>query len=58
MIFLNFPSLEGLESFFYDKKMGDFDVVLKECEFRYNFRNKNMYLYLLKLIRKNQIKLS
>jgi len=35
-----------------------FYLHLKECEFRYNFRNKNMYLYLLKLIRKNQIKLS
>ena len=29
-----------------------------KCEFRYNFRNKNMYLYLLRIIKKNPLKLS
>ena len=32
-----------------------FYLHLKECEFRYNIRNKNMYLYLLKLIKKNKL---
>jgi transposase len=31
---------------------------LKECEFRYNNRDKNLYLYLCKLIRNNPLKLS
>ena len=31
---------------------------LKECEFRYNNRNKNLYVCMLKLIKKNPIKLS
>ena len=32
-----------------------FYLHLKECEFRYNFREKNMYLYLLDLIKNNPI---
>jgi len=38
-----------------------FYLHLKECEFRYNFRkesHKEMYKYLLKIIRKNPLKLS
>ena len=31
---------------------------LKECEFRYNMRGKNIYLYLLKLFRNSPLKLS
>lgn len=31
---------------------------LKECEFRYNNRNKNLYLYLCKLVKNNPLKLS
>jgi transposase len=32
-----------------------FYLHIKECEFRYNYRNKNMYLFLLKKIRKIQL---
>ena len=35
-----------------------FYLHLKECEFRYNFRNQNMYIYLLKIIKNNPLKLS
>ena len=35
-----------------------FYLHLKECEFRYNFRNKNLYLYTKKLIGKYPLKLS
>ena len=35
-----------------------FYLHLKECEFRYNFREKNMYLYLLDVIKNNPLKLS
>jgi len=35
-----------------------FYLHLKECEFRYNMRNKNMYLCLLKFIKNNPLKLS
>ena len=35
-----------------------FYLHLKECEFRYNMRNKNIYLTLLKNFRKQPIKLS
>jgi transposase len=35
-----------------------FYLHLKECEFRYNMRDKNMYLYLLKLVRISPLKLS
>jgi transposase len=35
-----------------------FYLHLKECEFRYNLRNENMYIYLLKLIRNSPLKLS
>lgn len=35
-----------------------FYLHLKECEFRYNLRNENMYIYLLKLIKKSPLKLS
>ncbi|MGC4130418.1 MAG: IS1595 family transposase, partial [Bergeyella sp.] len=31
---------------------------LKECEFRYNNRSKNLYIYLTKLIKNNPLKLS
>lgn len=27
----------------------------KECEFRYNYRNQNIYLFLLKNLRKNKL---
>ena len=35
-----------------------FYLHLKECEFRYNNRDKNMYLYLLKIIKNNPLNLS
>jgi len=35
-----------------------FYLHLKECEFRFNYRNENMYIYLLKLIRNKPLKLS
>jgi transposase len=35
-----------------------FFLHIKECEFRYNYRNKNIYLTLLKNFRNNPIKLS
>ncbi|MCL2417141.1 MAG: IS1595 family transposase, partial [Bacteroidales bacterium] len=28
---------------------------IKECEFRYNFRNQNLFVYLQKNIRKNPL---
>lgn len=31
------------------------DIHLKECEFRYNMRRKDMYVELLKLIKKGGI---
>ena len=36
----------------------NFFLHLKECEFRYNNRDKNLHLYLLNIIRKNPLKLS
>ena len=33
----------------------NFYLHIKECEFRYNFRNKNLYLFLLKYLRKNKL---
>lgn len=33
-----------------------FYLHIKECEFRYNYRNQNIYLILLKELRKNKIK--
>jgi len=35
-----------------------FHLHIKECEFRYNFKNKNIYLTLLKNFRNNPLKLS
>jgi transposase len=35
-----------------------FYLHIKECEFRYNYRNKNLYLTLLNNIKNNPIKLS
>ena len=35
-----------------------FYLHIKECEFRYNYRNKNIYLTLLKNFRKSPLKLS
>ncbi len=35
-----------------------FYLHLKECEFRFNNRDKNLYLYLLKIIKNNPLKLS
>ena len=35
-----------------------FYLHIKECEFRYNFRNQNIYLILLKNFRNNPLKLS
>jgi transposase len=35
-----------------------FYLHIKECEFRYNYRNKNIYLFLLKNLRKLPLKLS
>jgi len=32
-----------------------FYLHIKECEFRYNYRNKNIYLFLLKELRKNKL---
>jgi len=32
-----------------------FYLHIKECEFRYNMRNQNIYLYLLKELRKNKL---
>jgi transposase len=32
-----------------------FYLHIKECEFRYNFRNQNLYLFLLKELRKNKL---
>ncbi len=39
-----------------DKKM--FNLHLKECEFRFNHRGKDMYQILLKLFRDEPLKLS
>lgn len=36
----------------------NFYLHIKECEFRYNCRNKNLYLFLLKEFRFNPLKLS
>ena len=33
----------------------NFYLHIKECEFRYNFRNQNLYLFLLKELRKNKL---
>jgi|TergutMp193P3_1026864.scaffolds.fasta_scaffold209093_1 transposase len=33
----------------------NFYLHIKECEFRYNFRNQNLYLFLLKNLRKNKL---
>ena len=33
----------------------NFYLHIKECEFRYNFRNQNLYLYLLRNLRKNKL---
>ncbi|MDR1226810.1 MAG: IS1595 family transposase, partial [Prevotellaceae bacterium] len=35
-----------------------FYLHIKECEFRYNYRNKNSYLTLLRNFRKEPLKLS
>ena len=35
-----------------------FYLHIKECEFRYNFRNQNLYLFLLKNFRNKPLKLS
>ena len=35
-----------------------FFLHIKECEFRYNYRNKNIYLTLLRNLRNKPIKLS
>lgn len=35
-----------------------FFLHIKECEFRYNCRNQNIYVTLLKILRKNPLKLS
>ena len=35
-----------------------FNLHLKECEFRFNYRKENLYVKLLKIIRKNPLKLS
>ncbi|MDC9721235.1 MAG: IS1595 family transposase, partial [Urechidicola sp.] len=35
-----------------------FFLHLKECEYRYNYRNKNLYISTLKLIKDNPLKLS
>lgn len=35
-----------------------FYLHLKECEYRYNYRNKNLYISTLKLIKDNPLKLS
>lgn len=35
-----------------------FYLHIKECEFRYNYRNQNIYLILLKELRKNPLKVS
>jgi len=32
-----------------------FFLHLKECEFRFNYRNQNMYRVILKIIRKNPL---
>jgi transposase len=32
-----------------------FYLHLKECEFRYNYRNQNLYITLLKILRKNKL---
>ena len=32
-----------------------FYLHIKECEFRYNYRNQNLYLFLLKKLRKNNL---
>ena len=32
--------------------------IAKECEFRYNNRNKNLYICLMKMIKNNPLKLS
>jgi len=33
----------------------NFYLHIKECEFRYNFRNQNLYLFLLNQLRKNKL---
>ena len=35
-----------------------FYLHLKECEFRYNFRNENIYIILLKILKENPLNLS
>ncbi|MFC2425562.1 MAG: IS1595 family transposase, partial [Bacteroidota bacterium] len=35
-----------------------FYLHIKECEFRYNYRNQNLYLILLKNFRNHPLKLS
>jgi len=60
--------INGIESFWgitktrFAKKRGihkkDFVLHLKEAEFRFNFRKKNLYGKLLEILRKNPLKLS
>ena len=57
--------INGIESFWYFSKRRlmkfhglpktTFYLHLKECEFRFNYRNENLYLLLLKIIRNNPL---
>ena len=57
--------VNGIESFWsYAKRRlnkfngtkKNFELHLKECEFRFNYRNENMYDIILKMLRKNPLK--
>ena len=57
--------INGIESFwsfakrrlmkFHGVPKATFYLYLKECEFRFNYRNQNLYVLLLKIIRNNPL---
>jgi transposase len=57
--------INGIENFwglckvrlakFRGMNKNNFYLHIKECEFRYNFRNQNLYLFLLNELRKNKL---
>lgn len=40
---------------FHGISKNTFNLHLKECEFRFNYRNDNLYVIILKLVRNNPL---
>ena len=40
---------------FHDISKSTLNLYLKECEFRFNYRNDNLYAIILKLVRNNPL---